>query len=1376
MITIKWIPNILDDKGRETKIFDYIASQSVADYIAMSGFDVNGNRVIVSGKQITDFNVSIVDGDEIIITPEIRDGENNGSIIGAVITTVLGIATSNPALVMMGLMGLTQAMATRPNYGTASVTGNFQESSPTYSWNGIQTTQDVGLPVPIVYGEHRIGGNIINLFVDANKQYEYIYQAISAINETASGYVNTFRTSEAIKGIKFNLNSYSHTFQSSNPYDTQRGFVYSYIIEYKLASDSTWTLYGSVGSGYYALQGLNFVLELAEGIYDFRITLGAIDNLYPGDCPKNTRYYSGLCANIKRVSTTRTDDRVANMLISLCEGEIESIENININDNPINNYREIEVSRRFGTNNQGIIPNFNDLENIYGVNTQLLKDVPYIYTTQDNDVEAFELIFHMPNGLYAVDDNGNISSWQIMYKVEYKLHSDSVYSDLGTFTISNKTRTTSNKIFRKDSMAAGQYDIKVTKVSNDSDFNHIGDLYIQSIGEIKNDDLVYPNTALLGIKVLATEQLSGTVPKITAVVKGRKVSQPKIMYDSAEVLWEDYYYDSATSQYKRFEDDAVCTWDGTTYVDRWTANPVWCLRDLLTNTRYGLGEFIDGLAISDPDFILMSQYCDEKISDGNGGYEKRHRIDIVIDGTGKAVDLITQMCSTFHGFAFYSGGYIKIKIDRAEVPVQLFGMGNIIAGSFSQSWKSKKDVPNVIEVSYLDSEKDYMQETIAVIDEDALAAGEPMRKQSVQLFVTRSSYALRAGRYALKNSKYVNRTVNFKVAIEAVACQAGDLISVAHDVPQWGMSGRIKSGSSTTLIKLDRTVTIENAKTYKLRVRFADDTIVEKTVSDSAGNYTQLHVSEAFSQVPGVYDVYSFGESTKVKKDFRIISMTKQGEHEVEISAVEYNENVFDDSAVIIPSASQSMLRVDVPDVTDLWLTERIVKQSDGRIEDVIDIWFNKPVSAAYNLKPYAKARIYISDDSGKSWAYKGETNDNNYSIVGGIVDLVSYTIAVVSVDDFGREKAISASPQATIQIIGKKAPPTIVAGFSVMKDGSDIVFSWAPNSDVDIFGYEIREGDSWDRGTIVATNVQSNICRMPVYAFGELRYMIKAIDTTGNYSLSEAVHVIEITGVEQIVALQSTLLDTWGDGQIVESSENSETVVDDSGDTIVDNAGDTVIQTGLKGFEETVEITDAPVIDSIGNQVTDDEGIPVVYTETILSYLRLKYFGDHYASRGIYISKKVNLGSIVRARLVVNVNYSGSDCAYNIYIRTSLDNATWEDWQLYAPGEHTCRYYQIKFEMINNNTDVNASLFNITGHATIYLIEDNGNDVNVVNSSNITFNKAFYNTVNLQVIAQGAKYARVTAKSLTGFTVEVRADGTGALTTGAIDWKAKGY
>ncbi|MDD4873876.1 MAG: phage tail protein, partial [Dehalococcoidales bacterium] len=985
MIKISLIPNILNKNDRVSITVPFKRNLTIKDYIKLSKWKVDGWKVIVSGRRITNLDQPIENEDEIIFTPDVELEAIGAFLYWAFVThwftTLVVIATI--ASTVVSLM-MAQGVRT-PNFGTLGE--GIDESSPTYGWDGIQTVHEVGVPVPIVYGEHKIGGNIINEYVSTDGDKNYL-----------------------------------------------------------------------------------------------------------------------------------------NVLLSLCEGEIESISDIKINDQPIANFSGITYETKYGTNAQTTIPNFEDLHETYSVAVALnALNSNHIYTSTGIDIEGFDVLLTLPNGLFQTDaGSGSIGSWAVTYKVEYKLHSGESYIDLGSFTISDKSRTVLRRTFSKRGLTPGQYDIRVTRTSAASSLDPVqtGDLTWTSVDEITCDDLAYPNAALLGIRALASEQLSGAIPNFSAIVKGRKINIPDVHYGGVAIDWEDYYWDTTGLIFRRLSDDAACTWDGVTYIDAYCANPIWCLKDLLTSSRFGVGEFIASTNISAAQFLDMAKYCETRVSDGNGGYEKRFRLDIVIDGSSRALDAILQICATFRAFPFYSNDGISVVIDKAGTPVQLFGMGNIIKDSFQQSWKSVKEVPNVIEVQFLDKDLDYAQETVVVIDEVALAAGDPMRKKQIKVFTTRKSYALREGKFALLNCKYINRSVIFRAGIDAIACQAGDIISIAHDVPQWGFSGRVQASSTTTKVKLDQTVVIEAGKSYQVMVRFADDTIEIKSVTDAAGSYTEVTVGSAFTQAPAVADIYSFGEVNKVKKDFRVLGIKRENNGEVEIIALEYDSNIYDTDTITLPTNNYSSLTLTVPNVTSLLLTEGSAVLPDGTIKSSIEAWFQRPDDTTSQNK-YLFAKIFISDDGGSSYQFAGQTYGSSFSISGDFVKTQTYHVKVVTVCTNDIQGKLSDAPSSSIVIAGRVTPPAAVTGFAYSW-GSDLELSWGTGTSPDLAGYEIRDEDANfgdDDIHLIYKGLANKKVLIPA-SRAPGTYYIRAFNTSGIYSASSA----SVTPTNAVPAVPSGL------------------------------------------------------------------------------------------------------------------------------------------------------------------------------------------------------------------------------------------------------------
>jgi len=1205
MLTIRNIDNPFKLEEAQVKEVPYSRHKTLQEVLIESGFDYENKRIIVSGKRIENLSAYLDNEDEVTIIPEVKAPVV--AIISAIISAVWVVAVAHPFLFTFFVLSMGYAIYQHmnqpkmPDFNLGSATG-IDEGSPTYGWDGVQTIQEVGVPVAIVYGEHRIGGNIINQFLWEDGDSHYL-----------------------------------------------------------------------------------------------------------------------------------------NVLLALCEGEIESIESIEINNNPIANFGGVTVSKRFGANYQSLVSNFEDLHNLYPVNANLVKNNPYIYTTVDLDVEGFEIHLRLNNGLYQQSSgSGDIQSWSVTYKVEYKLHSESTYIDLGETTISEKSRSTVRRVFRKVGLTPGQYDIRITRTSDDSSLSPLrqGDLTLFQIDELKTDDLSYPNTALLGLQLLATDQLNGGTPNVTAVIKGKKVLVPDIRNSGVPVSWEDYYWDG--SVYRLLSDDTLLEWDGITYVQKYSANPVWCLRDFIVNNRYGLGEFILTTHLDNASLLEMSQYCEEKVADGKGGFEKRFRLDVVIDSNNKALDILIQLSAVFNAMPLYSAGGITFKIDKQTLPTQLFGMGNIVKDSFVQSWKTIKEVPNVIEVQFTDKEKNYRQETIAYIDEEALANGEPMRKSQLRLFTTGASYAIRAARYALKVAKYINRSIVFKAGIDAVACQAGDIISISHDVPQWGFSGRVKDGSTAILIKLDRPMTIEDGKSYKIQIRFSDDVIEERLITSPTGTYTEI-TCQAFTNTPQDFNVYAIGETNKVKKDFRVVAIQREGKNEVQIQALEYNEAVYDDSDIILPQNNYSSLSGEIPPVANLTLTESLVKKTDGTIENAIDVWFDRPVYVDHYVKSFAKAKIYLSDDGGLSWGARGETTGSYFRIIGDIVDRHTYKVKVTSLTDMDEESSLATAPESSITVVGKSVPPSDVSTFLVNQNRDQLYFGWSEIPDVDVWGYEIRRGVDWESGEVITFQQGTHYLTTGLKKGIDQKFWIKAIDTSGNYSENPTESVLTVGEIpfRNVVA-------EYQEHPLWEG-----------------------VKTNLEVSSETLVISDGFLLGEYDTPVRDIGYVAAVFIEI-------------EAIVSLSTGRRFNSDPDARFNDSLSYRFTGQETqnVANFKIRLSEDNINWSEWLDYQPGDYYCRYFQLKMVLTRANLGDYVTCSTLQYLGDLPDVDDFGSDA--VSDANegkeIFFTKTYHEepNVHIEITSGGGVYTQFVDKSTTSFKVKLF-NAQGVAQTGAFDWHSHG-
>lgn len=260
--------------------------------------------------------------------------------------------------------------------------------------------------------------------------------------------------------------------------------------------------------------------------------------------------------------------------------------------------------------------------------------------TNGNSVVSLTATLLFPRGLYYAKDDGTIGGNSVDVIIEYSSDELTWYplGYVGSSTvISGSETSTLRKTFKAD-LAENKYYLRTKFVSAPTSGSRYGsDCYLEYITEEIGDDFIYPSTALIAIRALATDQLSGNSPKISCVV-------------------------SANS-----------------------SNPSLIAQQMLSESG------IDSVRILSS-FNEWETHCNTKGYAFNGVFDSSTSLRKALDLVGTAGrGTVLQFGSKFD----------VIMDRAEEIPVQsfTFGMGNILKDSFSQSFLPIVDRANVIEAS-----------------------------------------------------------------------------------------------------------------------------------------------------------------------------------------------------------------------------------------------------------------------------------------------------------------------------------------------------------------------------------------------------------------------------------------------------------------------------------------------------------------------------------------------------------------------------------------------------------------------------------------------------------------------------------------------------
>ena len=583
-----------------------------------------------------------------------------------------------------------------------------------------------------------------------------------------------------------------------------------------------------------------------------------------------------------------------NLLYCAGEGELSKIEDIRINANPISNYKDVQVDIRKGTNDQTVIPNFNDNFADQSLNYELTESWN-TQQVQGDACDAIELTVGFPNGLYYSNDSGGADrtsvtlkaeirkvgdeSWQALPLANQKgmaghikrrdawnfIKTDNSAANTSEYTgrIEEATNNAFYRVFRFDNLEKARYEIRMRCSAKDGkSLRHVNKVYWVQLTQIIYDDFVHPGKALIGIKALATSQLSGTDPKVTWIQERSEV----------------YVFNPYINKYEAQPAD----------------NPAWAAYDLIHICRKIGGEYIVfGQPHMRLDYNAFKAWADKCKTNG-------FTFNYIYDTAMRLWDALKYPEAVGRGKVIPVGTRFTCVSDYQSTPVQLFTVANIKHGSFTEEFQGVEARANSVEISFLNKDKDYERDVIPVYGDTYDELDTLTNPAQVELMgCTSLEQAYKHGKHFLRCNKYEIRTVTIEAFTDAIACTVGDIILIQHDIPEWGEGGRVVAVSGQT-ITLDKEVSVQPGKNYQLLIRSnATDIVSTFNVVNVSG--LNVIVRESIPVQPDA--VYAFGEVSKSAKPFRVLAITKTlSEMTRKIQCMEYYPELYVSDDGTVPS------------------------------------------------------------------------------------------------------------------------------------------------------------------------------------------------------------------------------------------------------------------------------------------------------------------------------------------------------------------------------------------------------------------------------------------------------------------------------------------
>ncbi|EGF6552123.1 host specificity protein J, partial [Escherichia coli] len=240
----------------------------------------------------------------------------------------------------------------------------------------------------------------------------------------------------------------------------------------------------------------------------------------------------------------------------------------------------------------------------------------------------------------------------------------------------------------------------------------------------------------------------------------------------------------------------------------------WCLWDMLTHPRYGMGKRLGAADVDKWALYAIAQYCDQTVPDGFGGTEPRMTFNAYLSQQRKAWDVLSDFCSAMRCMPVWNGQTLTFVQDRPSDVVWPYTNSDVVVDDngvgFRYSFSALKDRHTAVEVNYTDPQNGWQTSTELVEDPEAiLRYGRNLLKMDA-FGCTSRGQAHRAGLWVIKTGLLETQTVDFTLGSQGLRHTPGDIIEICdNDYAGTMTGGRILSiDAASRTLTLDREVTL----------------------------------------------------------------------------------------------------------------------------------------------------------------------------------------------------------------------------------------------------------------------------------------------------------------------------------------------------------------------------------------------------------------------------------------------------------------------------------------------------------------------------------------------------------------------------------------
>ncbi|MDN0397855.1 DUF1983 domain-containing protein [Escherichia coli] len=666
------------------------------------------------------------------------------------------------------------------------------------------------------------------------------------------------------------------------------------------------------------------------------------------------------------------------------EGPVDGLKSVLLNSTPVldsegnTNISGVTVVFRAGEQEQTPPEGFESSGSETVLGTEVKYDTPITRTITSANIDRLRFTFGV-QALVETTSKGDRNPSEVRLLVQIQRNGGWVTEK--DITIKGKTTSQYLASVVVGNLPPRPFNIRMRRMTPDSTTDQLQNKTLwSSYTEIIDVKQCYPNTALVGVQV-DSEQFGSQQVSRNYHLRGRILQVPS-------------NYNPQTRQYSGI-------WDGT-FKPAYSNNMAWCLWDMLTHPRYGMGKRLGAADVDKWALYVIGQHCEQSVPDGFGGTEPRITCNAWLTTQRKAWDVLSDFCSAMRCMPVWNGQTLTFVQDRPSDKVWTYNRSNVVmpddGAPFRYSFSALKDRHNAVEVNWIDPDNGWETATELVEDTQAIARyGRNVTKMDA-FGCTSRGQAHRAGLWLIKTELLETQTVDFSVGAEGLRHVPGDVIEICDD-DYAGIStgGRVLAvNSQTRTLTLDREITLPSSGTTLISLVDGQGNPVSVEVQ-SVTDGVKVKVSRVPDGVAG-YSVWGLKLPTLRQRLFRCVSIRENDDGTYAITAVQHvpaKEAIVDNGAHFDGDQSGTVNGVTPPAVQHL--TAEVT--ADSGEYQVLARWDTPKVVKGVSFM----LRLTVAaDDGSERLVSTARTTETTYRFTQ--LALGRYTLTVRAVNAWGQQ------------------------------------------------------------------------------------------------------------------------------------------------------------------------------------------------------------------------------------------------------------------------------------------------------------------------------------------------------------------------------------